>query len=155
MAGVDPPALASVPVRDLAQLLASMHPVLHEGAYVFASLPSGSDAAALEPLATFREREGVSVIVSESQALAADLAVLFRAAWITLTVHSDLQAVGLTAAVAKALTAANISCNIVAASFHDHLFVPLESAHVALEALLALQRDSIQLLESQGTAVRR
>ena len=146
---------AGVPVRELAQLLASMRPVLNAGVYVFASLPPGSDAAALDPLATFREREGLTVIIDEPRALAAKLTVLFRAAWITLSVHSDLQAVGLTAAVATALTQANISCNVVAAAFHDHLFVPLESAQAALDALLVLQGESRKLLESQSAAVRR
>lgn len=65
--------------------------------------------------------------------------MLFRAAWITLTVHSDLQAVGLTAAVATSLADAGISCNVVAAAHHDHLFVPVESAGLAIAVLQALQ----------------
>jgi hypothetical protein len=54
-------------------------------------------------------------------------------------VHSDLQAVGLTAAVAAALAEAGISCNVVAAAHHDHLFVPVESASQAIAVLQALQ----------------
>jgi len=142
-------------VRDLAQLLASMRPIANEGVYVYVSLPPDSDSAALAPLATFREREGLTVILGEADACAANLQILFRAAWITLSVHSDLQAVGLTAAVADALTRANISCNIVAAAYHDHLFVPLESAQAALDVLLALQREALALLESGGAPVRR
>ena len=130
----------SGPVSDLAELLRSLRPVLNDGTYVFVSLPHDADGDALEPLATFRESEGLTVVVEEERAQLAGLHVLFRAAWITLTVHSDLQAVGLTAAVAGALTRANISCNIVAAAHHDHVFVPVESARVALEALAALQR---------------
>lgn len=65
--------------------------------------------------------------------------ILFRAAWITLTVHSDLSAVGLTAAVAGALAQANISCNVIAGAYHDHLFVPFESAAQAMEILRRLQ----------------
>jgi len=107
---------------------------------VFASLPDDADSSALEPLATFRETEGLTVVVAEARARLAGLRVLFRAAWITLTVHSDLQAVGLTAAVADALTRANISCNMIAAAHHDHLFVPVESAGAAIEVLTALQQ---------------
>ena len=128
------------PVSDLAELLRTLRPVLNDGNYVFAVLPHDADSGALEPLATFRENEGVTVVVAEERAQLAGLRILFRAAWITLTVHSDLQAVGLTAAVADALTRANISCNIIAAAHHDHLFVPVESARAALEALAALQR---------------
>jgi hypothetical protein len=130
----------SEPVSDLAELLRTLRPVLNDGNYVFASLPHDADSGALEPLATFRENEGVTVVVEEERARLAGLRVLFRAAWITLTVHSDLQAVGLTAAVAGALTRANISCNIIAAAHHDHVFVPAESARAAIDALQALQR---------------
>ncbi|HET7065422.1 MAG TPA: ACT domain-containing protein [Rudaea sp.] len=129
------------PVSDLAELLRTLRPVLNDGIFVFASLPHDADSSALEPLATFREHEDLTVVIEEERALLAGLHVLFRAAWITLTVHSDLQAVGLTAAVADALTRANISCNIIAAARHDHLFVPVESARAAIEVLTALQRQ--------------
>ena len=131
----------SEPVSELSELLRTLRPVLNPGNYVFAVLPHDADSSALEPLATFRENEGVTVLVEEDRARLAGLRVLFRAAWITLTVHSDLQAVGLTAAVAGALTRANISCNMIAAAHHDHVFVPAESARAAIEALQALQRD--------------
>ena len=129
------------PVSDLSELLRTLRPVLNEGNYVFAVLPHDADSGALEPLATFRENEGVTVVVEDERARLAGLRVLFRAAWITLTVHSDLQAVGLTAAVAGALRRANISCNIIAAAHHDHVFVPAESARAAIEALHILQRE--------------
>src|SRR3954470_14184200 len=99
------------PISDLSALLQSMHPVLHPGVYVFASVPAGTDLGSLEPLATFREQEGLTLIVEEGQARQVNLPVRFRATWITLTVHSDLQAVGLTAAVAVALTEVGIGCN--------------------------------------------
>jgi hypothetical protein len=130
----------SEPVSDLAELLRTLQPVLNVGTFVFASLPDDADSSALEPLATFRENEGLTVVVAEERARLAGLRVLFRAAWITLTVHSDLQAVGLTAAVADALARANISCNMIAAAHHDHLFVPAESARAAIEVLMALQQ---------------
>jgi hypothetical protein len=116
-----------------------MHPVLNPGVYVFASVPADTALGSLEPLATFRESEGLTLIVEERQAAEANLPVLFRAAWITLTVHSDLQAVGLTAAVAAALADAGIGCNVVAAAFHDHLFVPVEAGERALATLQGLQ----------------
>lgn len=132
----------SQPVSDLAQLLATMQPELNEGAYVFSSVQADRDVSELAPVATFREREGLTVIVDEPTALREGLPVLFRAAWITLNVHSDLEAVGLTAAVAEELTRARISCNVVAAAFHDHIFVPVERAKDALAQLTALQARS-------------
>ncbi len=116
-----------------------MEPQLHPGVYVFVSLPPGEPMPAVEPLATFREVEGLSLILPEQDAVSRGLAVLFRAAWISLEVHSDLEAVGLTAAVAAALTHRGISCNVVAGTFHDHLFVPVDRADEALECLRRLQ----------------
>jgi uncharacterized protein len=98
------------------------------------------DIAAFEPVATFREAEGISVIVEEQRARDGALPVSFRAAWITLDVHSDLNAVGLTAAVAGALADAGISCNVVAAALHDHLFVPIDLCSRAMRILQELQR---------------
>lgn len=119
-----------------------MSPRLNKGVYVFLSVPPDTDIANLEPIATFREDEGVSVIIEESRALATGLPVLFRAAWITLTVISDLQTAGLTAAVARALADKGISCNVVAAANHDHLFVAIGSADAAMAALKVLASGS-------------
>jgi hypothetical protein len=130
------------PVTDLDQLLRTLEPVRNEGAWAFALLPPGTDPGPLEPAVTVREPEGLTVVVPEAAARAHGLTVLFRGAWITLRVHSDLQAVGLTAAVAGELGRAGISCNVVAGACHDHLFVPLDQAGDALEALRALQRRS-------------
>lgn len=130
----------NMPSSDLNRLLRTLDPVLHEGVYAFASLPAGTDLQGLEPLATFQEDEGLTVVLKEGEALARQLPVLFRAAWITLRVHSDLQAVGLTAAFSQALAEARISCNILAGAHHDHLFVPVEEGPRALSVLRELQR---------------
>jgi hypothetical protein len=68
--------------------------------------------------------------------------ILFSAAWITLTVHSDLQSVGLTAAVSAALAEAEISCNVVAGVHHDHLFVPVARAEEAVAVLKRLMASA-------------
>jgi uncharacterized protein len=63
------------------------------------------------------------------------LSYSFVAAWITLTVHSSLEAVGLTATFSKALAENNISCNVVAAYYHDHIFVDAKDAAKAMKIL--------------------
>jgi hypothetical protein len=128
-----------MPVSDLSLLLKKMDPVLNPGVYVFCVAPPGADLRALEPIGLFREREGVTAIVEERRALEAKLPISYRAGWITLNVPSDLNAVGFTAAFSSALGAAGISCNVVAAVHHDHVFVPAESAQRALEVLLQLR----------------
>ena len=89
--------------------------------------------------AMVREAEGVTLVVSRREADARSLTYDFVAAWITLGVHSSLDAVGLTAAVAAALADAGISCNVLAGYFHDHLLVPFERAEEAVEVLNRLR----------------
>ncbi len=130
------------PISDLKTLLTHMQPELNPGRYAFVSLPPGVTLDAADIVASVREPEGLAVILAEQTALDLDLPVAFTAAWITLTVHSDLAAVGLTAAFAQALAQAGISCNVVAGVHHDHLFVPVEQAERAMEALHTLQRST-------------
>ncbi len=132
----------NLPTTDLAALLRNPQPQLHEGIYVFAWIPADSDLSSLSPIGTFREPEGLTVIVEESIALGAHLKILFRAAWITLEVHSELAAVGLTAVVSTALAREGIACNMVAGAFHDHLFVPVEVAGRAVEVVGLIQAEA-------------
>jgi uncharacterized protein len=122
------------PVRDRAAMIRGMAPVRREGAFVFATVPSAPKGA----IATFAEDEGLSVILPVEAAREAGLDVTLPMACITLTIHSALDGVGLTAAVAGALADAGIPCNMVAAFHHDHAFVPEERAEEALPILRAL-----------------
>jgi uncharacterized protein len=121
--------------RDLTVLLRGMEPVLHEAAYGFAVWTGG--ALPFAPFATVAEAEGLTVVAD----LAAMQAVgMVSEPWarISLTIHSDLAAVGLTAAFATALGAEGISCNVVAGYHHDHLFVQWDRREDAVAALQAL-----------------
>lgn len=131
------------PITDLARLIQTMEPVKNPGSYVFTLLPDGAVVDPESVLACIREPEGISVVVTEETATRLGLPVLFRAAWITLKVHSDLAAVGLTAAFSSALGESGISCNVIAGVHHDHIFVPHEQADAALAALRQLQHTSI------------
>jgi hypothetical protein len=128
---------------DLNKLIGSMQPVLGEQEYVFASLDKDSaiSLAELAPLGTFYEKEGLTVIVSKTNADASGLSYQGVFKCITLNVHSSLDAVGLTAAVSTALTLQNISANVVAAYYHDHIFIPIAKASQALSCLQKLTSD--------------
>lgn len=117
------------------ELRRAMRPVLHDGAYAWCVLPHDAVIDGLAPVVTVREAEGLTIIVPEQTALSSGLPVRFRAAWITLQVHSDLEAVGLTASFSTALAQAGISCNVVAGVFHDHIFVPAQLGERALDVL--------------------
>lgn len=133
---------ASGAIRDIDLLLAGMRPSLQPGRYAFATLPPGQAVDPASVVASIREAEGVSVVVAETDALALGLPIAFSAAWITLEVHSDLAAVGLTAAFSQALAHAGIGCNVIAGTVHDHIFVPFGQADAAIAALQELQRSA-------------
>ncbi|MGA6107403.1 ACT domain-containing protein [Pseudomonas solani] len=123
---------------SLALLIRSMSPELNPGDYVFCTLADATALQGGETLGSFREREGLTVILRREDADRLALAYDYVAAWITLEVHSSLAAVGLTAAFAGALAQANISCNVIAGYYHDHLFVARDDAERALSTLRAL-----------------
>jgi hypothetical protein len=121
---------------DLQVLLKSMSPIMSDEVYVFVSLPGSYGAYQhLDPLCSFVEKEGLTLIIPASIARTNgyNCVDLFRA--ISLEVHSSLNAVGLTAAVATKLAGVGISANVVAAFYHDHVFVPDQCAARALAAL--------------------
>ena len=112
---------------DLKTLLQSLHPVARDGDYVYALWPHGRPLeGGIE--AAVREAEGLTVVLRRDEADSLGLSYDFVATWITLQVHSALEAVGLTAAVSAALTHAGISCNVLAGFHHDHLLVPTADA---------------------------
>jgi hypothetical protein len=125
---------------DLATMLRNMSPQLQAGEYVFCTFAGANygDLASLQPVASFVEPEGLTLVVPRSKAdeHGHDYPAVFRC--ITLMVHSSLEGVGLTAAVSTALASANVSANMIAGYFHDHLFVPVADANLAVQTLQAL-----------------
>lgn len=123
---------------SLTTLLRSMNPQLNDGTYVFCSLTDAAQLDGVQPLGSFQEAEGLTVILPRLQAEQLRLPYSYVAAWLTLHVHSALEAVGLTAAVAGALAQAGISCNVIAGFYHDHLFVAHADGPRALAVLQQL-----------------
>ncbi|NLU75944.1 ACT domain-containing protein [Streptomyces sp. HNM0575] len=125
---------------DLRKLLSGMRPELNPGRYVFATADDGVVPPGVNPVVTVAEQEGLTLVLPQGEADAAGLAYDYVAAWITLRVNSALDAVGLTAAVARELSDSGMSCNVVAGFHHDHLFVPHERAARAVAVLEDLAR---------------
>ncbi|MEN5035334.1 ACT domain-containing protein [Pseudomonas sp. TWI929] len=126
--------------KSINALLKGMSPALNEGDYVFCTTQSLQALTDEEIVGSFREQEGLTVILKRERADALGLKYDYIASWITLTIHSSLEAVGLTAAFATALGNAGISCNVVAAFYHDHIFVGKQDASKAMEVLEALAK---------------
>lgn len=129
-------------VNNLNKLLKSMEPVLNHGVFAYVSAKEKASLCSVKVIASIQEPEGYSAIITEEDAVTLGFPILFRASWITLTVNSDLQAVGFTAAFSDALGKARISCNVVAGAFHDHIFVPVDRAVEAMTVLRNLQSNS-------------
>ena len=133
-------------IADLNKLLVSISPELQKGDYVFCALKGElADYSSLQPIASFVESEGLSLILPVANADRAGLDYEGFFKQITLRVHSSLEAVGLTAAVAAKLTQYDISANVVAAYFHDHIFVPVDKAEKAMLALKELSQAAEEL----------
>ncbi|RUO44292.1 transporter [Aliidiomarina taiwanensis] len=123
-------------ITDLDKLLRLMRPELNDTEFVFCTVTGPLKAyVELNPVATFNEAEGLTLVLEKSAAEKACLLFESTYSQITLTVHSSLEAVGLTAAVATKLASKGISANVIAAYYHDHVFVQASKASAALAAL--------------------
>lgn len=122
-------------ITDINTLLKTMTPELQSGDYVFCTVSNLDGININDVIGTFREAEGITIILEKTKADDHGLPYQYIAAWITLTVHSSLEAVGLTAAFSSALAAEGISCNVIAAYYHDHIFVAKKDAERAMICL--------------------
>jgi hypothetical protein len=127
----------------LPDLLKNLRPILNEGRYVYCTVDTTDQIPSSNILLLFKEKEGITLVLKKQDAEAFNLPFTYVAAWITLEVHSSLAAVGLTAAFSQALGEANISCNVVAAYFHDHIFVDEKDASKAMSVLTKLSHPDL------------
>lgn len=125
---------------DLARMLGSLDVDIRPGGYVFVSTPDRDETLAHQAHAAVDEAEGITYVLRREDADARGLEYDFVAAWLSLRVHSALQAVGLTAAVSAALAERGIACNVLAGFHHDHLLVPHDRRDEAVAALAQWQR---------------
>ncbi|MHA1944121.1 MAG: ACT domain-containing protein, partial [Candidatus Thorarchaeota archaeon] len=109
---------------NLGSLLRNMKPKHVPGEYVFCTIAESDENLVETPLLVFREEEGLTVVLSRDTA--ESLQLKYESTWglITLTVHSNLTAVGFLAKITQRLALAGVSVNVVSAFFHDHLLVP-------------------------------
>ena len=127
--------------KNLDKLLKTMKPKLNAGDYIFFTVKELKKINITEIILFFREEEGVTIVLEKRVADRLKLDYTFITSWITLTVHSSLEAVGLTAAFSKALTNEKVSCNVVAGYFHDHIFVDKKDAEIAMTVLNRFSKE--------------
>jgi hypothetical protein len=121
---------------SLQRLLATMRAKLSDRAFAFATAQSVQDVpSSVNAIGTFVEEEGVTIIAPVDEIEPTNLDLSAPWAMISLTVHSSLSAVGLTARIATALAKEGISANMIAGYYHDHIFVPWDKRDAAMLAL--------------------
>jgi hypothetical protein len=128
-------------IEDLGEMLRNLSVGRRPGTWTMASIgqPDGSPVGLSDEVAAvIAEAEGVTVVCTVAEAKRKGWPVDFRAAWLTLEIHSSLEGVGLTAAVSTALADHHIPANMIAGYYHDHILVPEDQADAAMRIITEL-----------------
>lgn len=129
-------------VKELEMLIQNMEPILNKGEYIFATVSDIESIPRSLTICEMKEQEGMTIVISKQDAEQLGLSFDFIASWITLNIHSSLEAVGLTAAFATALAKQDISCNVIAGYYHDHIFVDKKDEAKAMDVLIELSKSA-------------
>ena len=121
--------------KDLNKLLKNMKPKHNAGEFVFCTVKNLELIDINKIICMFKEDEAYTIILAKELADKLNLKYSFISSWITLTVNSSLEAVGLTAVFSKSLADESISCNVIAGYYHDHIFVDKRDINKAMEIL--------------------
>ena len=123
-------------VEDLSNILNNLQPELLNEEYVFITLDDDFNLEnKLDPIATFKEKEGLTLVLTRERAQGNNLEYNSVFSCISLGIHSSLTSVGLIAAISKSLSDNGIACNVFSGYFHDHIFVQKSLSTQALEVI--------------------
>ncbi len=126
---------------SISKLIREMTPKLNEGEYVFTTIEDLSKVNRRDTICEFKETEGVTIVIERKKADQLNLEYDYVAGWITLMIHSSLEAVGLTALFSAELAKYHISSNVIAGYYHDHIFVDIKDSKKAVQVLSELSKS--------------
>ncbi|PKV48398.1 hypothetical protein ATE84_0397 [Aquimarina sp. MAR_2010_214] len=126
---------------NLTTLIRNMSPVLQAGEFVFSTVKNTDNIPREDSIGEFKEQEGVTIILDRKKAEQLNLSYEYIASWITLKIHSSLDAVGLTAIFSTELAKHEISCNVISGYYHDHIFVDKKDENKAISVLKKLSKN--------------
>ncbi|WP_299243510.1 ACT domain-containing protein [uncultured Aquimarina sp.] len=129
--------------KNLTSLIQKMTPELQLGEYVFTTVKTTDQIERKDIICEFKEQEGITLILKREKADNLNLKYEFIASWITLKIHSSLDAIGLTAIFSSELAKHEISCNVIAGYYHDHIFVNTKDGEKTIEVLKNLSQHYI------------
>ena len=128
---------------ELKDILGNLKPRILEGSFVFTTSNDELDhlMKTFKPIATFREEEGITLVISKDEADRFNIKYdsLFRC--ISLGVHSSLNSYGLISSISRELTKKKISSNVFSGFYHDHIFVQADLADTALQVINSLHHS--------------